>query len=134
MHTIKPKDSFEDITAQLYNINKVIQALYYKPGPRGLEYIARCIQASAEASESGYRLLHRERDRPSQRRGKIKATIERRRPPTLDPPILLLVVSRLLVVVVVLAGRVVVVVVDEGNWLRGSVVWWHRNGYGGKRK
>src|SRR3989337_361564 len=71
---------------------------------------------------------YKERDKPSQRRGKLKSTIERRGPPALDPPILLLAVGRLLVVV--LAGRVVVVVVatvvvNWGGSLRGSVVCRH---------
>src|SRR3989337_2598593 len=123
MHTIKPKDSLEDITTQLENINKVIQALYYKPGPRGLEYISSMHTSVSESIRVWVQTVT-ERDKPSQRRGKIKATIERRGPPALDPPILLLVVRRLLVVV--LAGRVVVVVatvvVSWGGSLRGSVV------------
>ena len=58
--------------------------------------------------------------------------IKRRRPPARDPPNLLLVVSHLEVVAIL--GVVEVVVVDWGVWLRGSVVWWHRNEYEGKRK
>src|SRR3954466_9971104 len=55
MCTIKIKDSREDITTQLWTQIKIIQALYYKPGPRGLEYISSETQESAEATISEYR-------------------------------------------------------------------------------
>ena len=61
----------------------------------------------------------RERDKTSQRRGKIKSTIERRRPPAWDPPILLQLDSHLEVAAIL---GVVEVVVGGGSWLRGSVV------------
>ena len=81
---------------------------------------------------SEYRYIT-ERDKPSQRQGKIKTTIERRRPPAWDPPILLLVVGKL---VVVSAGRVVVVasIVDRGDGLRGSVIWLQQLDMGKKKE
>jgi hypothetical protein len=75
---------FEDITTQLYK-NKSIQALYYKPGPRGLEYISLIVkQASAKASESGYRLKHKI-EGPQEGEAKQRLRSKRRRPPAWDP-------------------------------------------------
>src|SRR3990170_3274074 len=71
MHMIKPKDSREDITTQLQNINKVIQALYYKPGASRarIHKLAYKRQRKHQISEYRYK---RETDRPLEKRGKIK--------------------------------------------------------------
>ena len=64
---------------------KGIQALYYKPGPRGLEYISLIvIQTSAKALESGYRLKHKI-EGPQEGEAKQKLRSKRRRPPAWDP-------------------------------------------------
>ena len=55
MSMIKIWDSREDITTQLKTQIKIIQALYYKPGARGLEYISSKTQTSVEATISEYR-------------------------------------------------------------------------------
>src|SRR3989337_60994 len=115
MHTIKPKDSLEDITTQLYNINKVIQALYYKPGAwrARIHKLAYKRQRKHQISEYRYK---RKTERPIRRRGKTKATIERHRPPAWDPPILLLVVAQLIEVSTL---GVVVAIVSGCSGLRG---------------
>ena len=55
MCTIKIRDSREDITTQLYNINKSSKHHHTSQGPRGLEYKCSIIDESAEATISEYR-------------------------------------------------------------------------------
>ena len=55
MCTIKIRDSREDITTQLYNINKSYKHHNTSQGPRGLEYKCSIIDESAEATISEYR-------------------------------------------------------------------------------
>ena len=55
MCTIKISDSREDITTQLYNINKSYKHHNTSQGPRGLEYKCSIIDESAEATISEYR-------------------------------------------------------------------------------
>ena len=54
MCTIKIKDSREDITTQLYNINKSYKHYNTSQGPRGLEYKCSITDESAEATISEY--------------------------------------------------------------------------------
>src|SRR5918995_104870 len=55
MCTIKIRDSREDITTQLYNINKSYKHHNTSKGPRGLEYKSSIIDESVEATISEYR-------------------------------------------------------------------------------
>src|SRR3954464_13240133 len=55
MCTIKIRDSREDITTQLQNINKSYKHHNTSQGPRGLEYKCLIIDESAEATISEYR-------------------------------------------------------------------------------
>ena len=55
MCTIKIRDSREDITTQLYNINNSYKHHSTSQGPRGLEYKCSIIDESAEATISEYR-------------------------------------------------------------------------------
>ena len=55
MCTIKVRDSREDITTQLYNINKSYKHHNTSQGPRGLEYKCSITDESAEATISEYR-------------------------------------------------------------------------------
>ena len=55
MCTIKIRDSREDITTQLYNINKSYKHHNTSQGPRGLEYKCSIIDESAEETISEYR-------------------------------------------------------------------------------
>ena len=55
MCTIKIRDSREDITTQLYNINKSYKHHNTSQGPRGLEYKCSITDESAEATISEYR-------------------------------------------------------------------------------
>src|SRR3990170_8231391 len=71
MHMIKPKDSREDITTQLQNINKVIQALYYKPGASRARIHKLVYKRQRKHQISEYR-YETETDKPLERRGKIK--------------------------------------------------------------
>ena len=54
MCTIKIRDSRDDITTQLYNINKSYKYYNTSQGPRGLEYKCSIIDESAEATISQY--------------------------------------------------------------------------------
>src|SRR3990170_2530153 len=94
MHTIKPNDSLEDITTQLLNINKVIHAFITSQGLEGSNTKLDDNKQQRKRQISEYR-YKRKTERPTRRRAKTKATIERRRPPAWDPPILLLVVGHL---------------------------------------
>src|SRR3954471_3693108 len=55
MCTIKIRDSREDITTQLENINKLDKHHNTSQGPRGLEYKCSIIDESAKATISEYR-------------------------------------------------------------------------------
>ena len=111
MCTIKIRDSREDITTQLYNINKSYKHHNTSQGPRGLEYKCSIIDESAEATISEYRQVKQVCLKKASTNWDTDR--KRRRPPAWDPPKLLLVVVSGLHVVVG-TSSVVGVVVDGG--------------------
>ena len=63
---VKIRDSREDITSQLYKLNKSYKHLITSQGPRRLEYKSSIIDESAEATISEYRYkLNKFADRKS---------------------------------------------------------------------
>ena len=120
MCTIKIRDSREDITTQLYNINKSYKHHNTSQGPRGLEYKCSIIDESAEATISEYR--HKLNKFALRRLAQTGIQIERGA--GLLPGILLTTPGRRQ-----RAARsrgtssVVGVVVDGGVWLLDSSIW-----------
>src|ERR671911_1328191 len=82
MCTIKIRDSREDITTQLYNINKSYKHHNTSQGPRGLEYKCSITNESAEATISEYR--HKLNKFCIKKASTKVATIEKARPPAWD--------------------------------------------------
>ena len=84
MCTVTIRDSREDITTQLYNINKSYKHYNTSQGPRGPEYKCSIIDESAEATISEYR--HKFKQVCLKKASTKVATIEKARPPAWDPP------------------------------------------------
>ena len=82
MCTVTIRDSREDITTQLYNINKSYKHYNTSQGPRGLEYKCSITDESAEATISEYR--HKLNKFCLKKASTKVATIEEARPPAWD--------------------------------------------------
>src|SRR3989337_2608310 len=84
MHMIKPKDSLEDITTQLYINRSHTSFILQARASRARIHKLDVIHLSAKASESGYRLKHKT-EGPQEGEANQRLRSKRRRPPAWDP-------------------------------------------------